>query len=206
MSAPLWPRQSNSLCWHCCHAFESVPIYIPSQSNSRPWHLYFSGNFCSWNCAKAYLFEKSTNKRKDTSVQILSLLAFVSYHRQIHCPTPFLKHSSQCPCLSVYYGIKMAPSKTLLLAFGGTIDIKIYRKDFMIVTDTNHITRYLSNPSYLSSSFDSITSTPSLRGYTYCFGEIKKVKQLERETEETKQEQMVKPIVYKKAIKHRTLC
>lgn len=206
-SSPLWPRQSNSLCWHCCHAFEYVPVYLPSQSTSRPWHLYFSGNFCSWNCAKAYLFEKNVHKRKDNTLQILSLLAFVSSYRPTHCPHPFMRHSSECPCLSKYHGIRMAFSKTVLIAFGGTMDIKTYRQDFMILKDTSHVTNYLENRSMLSSNFDSITSNPRLRSYTYSFGMIPKTIQLESSSDEQKQKQNIpKPVVYKKSIKHRTLC
>lgn len=203
---PLWPRQSNSLCWHCCHAFEFVPVYLPSQSNSRPWHFYFSGNFCSWNCAKSYLFEKAINKRKENSVQLLSLLAFVSSHRPAHCPTPFRRHRYDCPCISKFQGIPMAKPKTILQAFGGTMNIKTYRESFMTIRHPDDITNVLQRESLLSSSFNSITQTPQLRSYTYCFSNIPRT--IQREITESKPEQhnIPKPTVFKKSIKHKSLC
>lgn len=100
----------------------------------------------------------------------------------------------------------MAQPKTVLIAFGGTVNITTYRKSFMIIRDPSDITNYLAKPSLLSSSFNSITSNPTLRSYTYCFGNAPRTIQLESTNKQEDQNMIPKPMVFKKSIKHKALC
>jgi len=41
-------------CFWCCHPFETRPIPLPVAYDDRTDRFKVIGNFCSWNCAKAY--------------------------------------------------------------------------------------------------------------------------------------------------------
>ena len=48
-------RNNNICCWHCCHPYTGDTYHIPRlyDTSENIYHVY--GNFCSLNCAKAYL-------------------------------------------------------------------------------------------------------------------------------------------------------
>jgi hypothetical protein len=62
-----WPRTTNLLCWTCDSSFHNIPIFIPCSiepsaagiANDEKKTVIGSmdvlGNFCSWNCAAAYI-------------------------------------------------------------------------------------------------------------------------------------------------------
>lgn len=197
----VWPYSSQYLCWHCCHPFNTIPVFlpVPEPTSSSGYHL--SGNFCSWNCVKAYYFYSCQDKRKATSVQVIALLAFLTYHRPRYCNMPTSKHSSVCPCLDVYKGLKMAPRKEVLVKFGGTVPIQTYRKGFMMIEKMSWIQRVFIDPKSIEINMTSITSTPRLRSFTYAFDDAHTngTKQVEQE------EVPDKPVVHKKRIKHQAL-
>jgi len=49
-----WPASTKILCWHCAHTFDTPPIPMPVCYNERTDIFKVRGNFCSWNCLKAY--------------------------------------------------------------------------------------------------------------------------------------------------------
>lgn len=49
-----WPASTKILCWHCAHKFDTPPIPMPVWYDERTDIFKVRGNFCSWNCLKAY--------------------------------------------------------------------------------------------------------------------------------------------------------
>lgn len=49
-----WPSKTDMYCFWCCHPFESRPVPLPVAYDERKDAFKVIGNFCSWNCAKAY--------------------------------------------------------------------------------------------------------------------------------------------------------
>lgn len=49
-----WPLKTRILCYNCCHAFEGVPVPLPTIYDKKRNIYFCHGNFCSWRCSKAY--------------------------------------------------------------------------------------------------------------------------------------------------------
>lgn len=49
-----WPEKTHMYCFWCCHPFETRPVPLPVAYDDRKDAFKVIGNFCSWNCAKAY--------------------------------------------------------------------------------------------------------------------------------------------------------
>lgn len=45
---------TNILCWHCCHAFDTPSIPLPTRYDERGNCFHVAGTFCSWACVKAH--------------------------------------------------------------------------------------------------------------------------------------------------------
>jgi hypothetical protein len=196
--ASLWPRTSSNLCWHCCHPFDGIPVYLPVSHRSSPHCLYLSGNFCSFNCVKSYYFHTCKNARKADSVHLITLLCFLSYHRPTHCPSPHTKHRSDCPCLLHFKGIPMAKNKETLVSFGGTQTIDEFRKGFMTIKDISMIEKCFFSED--SSNQSSICNSPEMRRFTYCFSTPQNT---EKQTKE--EEYIGPPVVHKRVTKYKRL-
>lgn len=201
----VWPRESNHLCWHCCHRFEQIPAFLPVCSPTNPRHVRFHGLFCSWNCVKAYSFAEARTKKAHSHQSLITLFAFLTYHRPTHCPDPASRHRHDCVCLNTFKGISMAQRKEVLMAFGGTMSINDFRSGFMIIKDMDML--YRCFPDHMS-NMASITSTPMLRCFTYSFsleahdkGRVMQYK----EKEQKKEEALAAPPMRKRIIRHKTL-
>ena len=96
------PDHVDVACFWCCHAFENKPVVLPIRDQGE--YIQVHGNFCSPECAMAYLFEQ----RQD------------SYARW-----------EQLSLLNRIYGssqpLKPAPPKQILKLFGGPMTIEEYR-------------------------------------------------------------------------------
>lgn len=99
------PEKTEIACFWCCHSFSTRPYAIPSHILDEVWHMY--GNFCSPECATAYLFKE----RIDNHVQ---------WERFA------LMNSLYCTKEEVN-GIRPAPPREVLRMFGGSMDISEYR-------------------------------------------------------------------------------
>jgi hypothetical protein len=98
-----WPESSELLCWWCCHSFDGSPKCVPTNYNNSIDQFKVTGNFCSWNCSKAFVI----NERPK---QISNLTRLIQH---IHGFVPF---------------INPAPPRYILKSFGGTMDIVDFRK------------------------------------------------------------------------------
>jgi hypothetical protein len=104
------PEKTEIACYWCCHNFTSHPCAIPRHIMDEVWYMY--GNFCSPECATAYLFKE----RIDNHVQweryaLLNCLYTDDAEVKANSPS----------------GIRPAPPREILRMFGGTMDISEYR-------------------------------------------------------------------------------
>ena len=97
------PDSTDVACFWDCHSFRGQPCVIPVKIEEDIWRIY--GNFCSPECAAAHLF----NEPLDSSVQweryaLLNRL-YADGERSV----------------------RLAPPRTALRMFGGTLDVSEYR-------------------------------------------------------------------------------
>jgi hypothetical protein len=115
--------QPETKCWWCKNIFNTPKVSLPEQFNNDTF--YCIGNFCSYNCAKAYNIDLNDNqlwKRES----LLNLLYYSTY--------------------GYYKEIIAAPSWLLLKEFGGFMDIKEFRKSF----ETNNTDYLVLHPPLIS--------------------------------------------------------
>ena len=106
-----WPRETQVACWNCTFPFDGIPIATPRRIDVRTRILVGCyGVFCSFNCAKRHLLEKSN------SWQQLQLLTYL--HKKV---------------LGNVVKISAAPPSQVLDRFGGYMTIDEYRKDFIML-------------------------------------------------------------------------
>lgn len=107
-----WPRRTEVACMHCCHPFDTVPIPIPRRYDEKRKLYYVYGNFCSVNCAKAYIREHNRYMRSVNMYYFVHMCRKVFGIRGTHTP---------------------ALPRVLLKMFGGDLTIEKFRKDFSFV-------------------------------------------------------------------------
>jgi hypothetical protein len=105
------PTRTDVACFWCCHNFTTPPVAIPSHILDEVWYMY--GNFCSPECAAAYLFRE---KKIDSHIQweryaLLNSLYGADAELPVGSPR----------------GIRPAPPREVLRMFGGSMDISEYR-------------------------------------------------------------------------------
>ena len=127
-----WMKPTEVWCWHCCHSFESTPVYVPDSvtfdSDGEKMYMVF-GNFCSLQCAKTHILSQKTFSA-NKQLMLLNSMAVDIYQSILPIPT--------------------APPKICLKRFGGSMTIEEFRG-----TDSVHIT--CSEPPFQSA--DVVIST-----------------------------------------------
>jgi hypothetical protein len=98
------PEHSDAACFWCCHTFTHRPVVLPIRDTGE--HLLVTGNFCSPECATAYLFDI----RQDSHTRWEQ---FALLHR-IYGEA----------CQGTIYP---APPRNVLKLFGGALSIQEYR-------------------------------------------------------------------------------
>ncbi len=96
-----WPSRSPFACWWCRHTFETYPKVAPVWI--RGDEVEVIGNFCTWNCTKAYCMKEF--RRLD--------LFNTFYHKL------FQAHANE---------VVPAPSFLTIDTFGGPMTIQNFRK------------------------------------------------------------------------------
>ena len=99
------PMQSDAACFWCCHSFAHRPVVLPIRDTGE--YLQVMGNFCSPECAVAYLFDMRQDSH--TRWEQLALLYRV--------------YGEACGG-----NIHPAPHRTVLTLFGGSLSIQEYRQ------------------------------------------------------------------------------
>jgi hypothetical protein len=98
------PKTSDVACFWCCHQFVNRPVVLPIRDTGE--YLQVMGNFCSPECACAYLFDMRQDSH--TRWEQLALLYRV--------------YGDACGGK-----IHPAPSRNVLKLFGGNLGITEYR-------------------------------------------------------------------------------
>lgn len=101
-----WPVETTTLCWHCAHPFDTIPLPLPTDYCPKIDVFYAIGNFCSWACMKAYNFDRSHYRKEANSL-------LISYFASRCCGKPV--------------SIKSAPPRQALKVFGGDLTIEEFR-------------------------------------------------------------------------------
>jgi len=99
------PHTSDSACLWCCHTFTNRPVVLPMRDTGE--YLDVTGNFCSPECACAYLFDMRQDAH--TRWEQLALLYRV--------------YAEACQGK-----IHPAPSRNIIKLFGGNLSIQEYRQ------------------------------------------------------------------------------
>jgi hypothetical protein len=95
------------LCFWCVHSLPQLPcIHLPIRYDDRTKVFGTIGNFCSWQCAKAYANDMGTAR----SGEIQSFLALMRKQ-----------------ALGKYTPLWPAPKREALACFGGTMTIEEFR-------------------------------------------------------------------------------
>jgi hypothetical protein len=98
------PEETDVACFWCCHAFKGRPVVLPIRDEGQYLQVY--GNYCSPECAMAYLFDMKQDSH--TRWEQLALLNRV---------------------YGEYVGgtVRPAPPRSILKLFGGPVGIDEYR-------------------------------------------------------------------------------
>jgi MYM-type Zinc finger with FCS sequence motif len=95
------------ICWWCVHALPIDPaIHLPIKYDSKLDRFSSIGNFCSWQCAKAYALDMGTSR----SGEIQSFLAIMRRRS-----------------IGRYEPLWPAPKRQALKCFGGHMTIEEFR-------------------------------------------------------------------------------
>lgn len=101
------PAQTHLVCWWCVHTLPKLPcIHLPIKYDEKRKLFTSKGNFCSWQCAKAYALDMSTAR----SGEIQMYLALMRKQAIGH-----------------YEPLWAAPARCCLAIFGGSMDIEEFR-------------------------------------------------------------------------------
>jgi len=106
------PDSTDVACFWDCQPFRGQPCVIPKSIEEGIWRVY--GNFCSPECAAAYLF----NERLDVHVQ------WERYALLNRLYSAYIAKEEG----SSSKGVRLAPSRLVLRLFGGTLDISVFRQ------------------------------------------------------------------------------
>ncbi len=109
-----WLHKTKYACWWCCHKFPTPPCFIPIEYKDNIFKVF--GNFCSFNCALSYNFEKQYNNWTIYS-ELIEML-----YRKVY---------------KKIGNISYAPDKSIIDTFGGELSINEYRLGFFM-NDTSY--------------------------------------------------------------------
>lgn len=122
-----WPSSTTNLCHHCCYSFDGVPVPLPQSYDALRKVYHCRGNFCSWQCAKAYNNTQTPLSGKGNRNMYISLLA----HRTWVKYRGTALTDAKSKAMKTYAMGFIYPSlpREVLLVFGGKMTIEEYRED-----------------------------------------------------------------------------
>jgi hypothetical protein len=102
----------NTNCWWCKHKFTSPRLSLPEYHYNDTF--YCTGNYCSWECMKAYNIDTNDNfiSKKES---LINLMYYLTY--------------------GIFKEIKPAASWLILKDYGGYLSIIDFRKSFEIINN-----------------------------------------------------------------------
>ena len=125
-----WPLSTKILCHHCCYSFEGVPVPLPQSYDALRMVYHCRGNFCSWQCAKAYNNLQTPPSGRGNRNMYISLLAhrtWVKYQKE-HTKGRQTKDRRLAMKTYAMSLIHPSPPREVLRVFGGKLSIDEYRE------------------------------------------------------------------------------
>ena len=119
------PLKTDAACFWDCHPFDWPPLCLPVEFDEKRNRFKVTGNFCSWNCMKAFN-NKSNSVNKFRQHQYIHDLFRKIVLDKNEKPFPY-KH------------IPLAASRWSLKLFGGTKTIEEFRKDCVLLNETGAV-------------------------------------------------------------------
>lgn len=102
------PEPAGDLaCWWCVHALPQLPcIHLPTRYDEKCDRFETKGNFCSWQCAKAWALDQNSARSGE-----MQMILMMMRSRAVGRYTPLWP----------------APKREALKIFGGTMTIEEFR-------------------------------------------------------------------------------
>ena len=101
------PEAKGTHCWWCVHPLgDCRPLHMPFKYDERLDKFTTTGEFCSWECMKAFALDMSTSR----SGEIQSFVAMM-----------------RMKTFGTYVVLKAAPKRQALKIFGGSLSIEEFR-------------------------------------------------------------------------------
>ena len=94
-------------CWWCCQGIDSQILRLPYKHDGKTDRFYMMGQFCSWECMKAW----NMNSKNVHSPEINQFITL--YKKRIFC---------------IITPTRRAPSRYALELFGGSMSIEEFRR------------------------------------------------------------------------------
>lgn len=134
-SCMMWPKHTDKKCHNCTYSFEGVPVPLPIHKDEMRNIYYCSGNFCSWQCSKAFNLRETSAAGRGNRNMYISILAYRMWVKILKDkPDMHGKMKSFC-----YYKIDPARPRFELKDFGGNLTIEEYREGFCGVLPPEHL-------------------------------------------------------------------
>lgn len=121
-----WPRKTEKKCHNCTHGFDGIPVPLPMHKDELRNIYYCTGNFCSWQCSKAFNLRETPPAGRGNRNMFISLLAYKTWIKLLK-RDPGLQKKMKTFC---DYKIDPARPRTSLEDFGGPLTIEEYREGF----------------------------------------------------------------------------
>lgn len=97
----------NLICWWCVHSLPQLPCFhLPVKYDDKRCRFTTTGNFCTWECMKAYANDMSTSRSGEIQ-SFIALMRMKAYGK--------------------YMQLYAAPKRESLKVFGGTLTIDEFR-------------------------------------------------------------------------------
>lgn len=121
-----WPRSTTKKCHNCSYGFDGIPVPLPMHKDELRNIYYCTGNFCSWQCSKAFNLRETPSAGRGNRNMFISILAFKTWDKILKREPGFQKK------LKTYCDYKIDPARprTSLQDFGGDLTIEEYREGF----------------------------------------------------------------------------
>jgi len=128
-----WELSTDSCCFYCTEKFQTVPIGIPVRYFRNKFHC--RGNFCSFNCAAAYIFSGFDIRYNFKKWEYYSLLCLLASLIKKEIENEKLKNNEveKVEKKNLSIKVKIAEDRNLLKKFGGPLSIEKFRENFYIL-------------------------------------------------------------------------
>lgn len=117
-----WETCSDLACFYCTEKFQTMPVGIPLRHIRGKY--YCRDNFCSFNCAAAYIFSGFDTRYHFKKWEYYSLLCLLAKEINENIDV------DNCDKNRKIIYVKLAEDRNLLKKFGGPLTIEEFRRQF----------------------------------------------------------------------------